>query len=69
MQLAEQIFHTVESLPETRQREVLDFVGYLKMKTEHKEEQTWRAFSLASAVQGIEEEPEEYSVEDLQERF
>ena len=34
MNMAEQIFEQVKTLPETMAREVLDFVGYLKEKRE-----------------------------------
>jgi hypothetical protein len=53
---------------------VLDFVEYLLTKTEQtsaqEEEQDWPQLSLASAMRGMEEDPEpEYPEADLEERF
>jgi hypothetical protein len=53
---------------------MLDFVEYLLTKTEEKsaqeEGQDWTRLSLASAMRGMEEDPEpEYTEADLEERF
>ncbi|MCS3830962.1 hypothetical protein GGP91_003061 [Salinibacter ruber] len=74
MNVAEKIDNQVRRLPEQTQAEVLDFVEYLLAKTEQKpvrdEEQEWTRMSLASAMQGLEEESEpEYTEADLEERF
>jgi len=58
----------VAALPEDAQREVLDFVRFLQVKTQphdETEERAWSAFSLASAMRGMEDEPSPYTVDDL----
>jgi len=74
MNVAEKINEQVQRLPEQTQSEVLDFVEYLLTKTEQKsvqeEEQEWTRLSLASAMRGMEEDPEpEYTEADLEESF
>lgn len=53
MNLSEKIFAIVASLPESKQAEVLDFVEYLKLKTEQEETSDWNRFSIASAMRGM----------------
>ena len=66
MSLEEKIIRQVHELPESKKAEVLDFVEYLKAKTEEKE---WSGFSLASAMRGMEDEDSLYSLRDLREVF
>jgi hypothetical protein len=66
MSLEEKIIRQVHELPESKKSEVLDFVEYLKAKTEEKE---WSGFSLASAMRGMEDEDSLYSLHDLREVF
>ena len=66
MSLEEKIIRQVHELPESKKAEVLDFVEYLKAKTEEKE---WSGFSLASAMRGMEDEDSLYSLHDLREVF
>ena len=69
MTLSEKILTTVASLPESKQVEVLDFVEYLKLKTEKEENREWSSFSIDTAMRGMENEDSNYSVTDLKETF
>jgi thymidine phosphorylase len=64
MSLEEQIIKQVHELPESKQSEVLDFVEYLRTKTDEKD---WSAFTLSSAMRGMEEEESLYTLDDLKE--
>jgi hypothetical protein len=66
MSLEEKIIRQVHELPESKKAEVLDFVEYLKAKTEEKD---WPGFSLSSAMRGMEDEDSLYSLHDLREAF
>jgi hypothetical protein len=66
MTVMEKIMQHIQSLPESLQTEVLDFVEYLEVKI-GKNEAEWTAFSLSSAMRGMEGEPPLYSVQDLKE--
>ena len=61
MELAERLINNLKLLSESKQAEVLDFMEYLKLKTEREEQKEWSAFSLASAMQGMEDEEALYS--------
>ena len=65
MTLAEKIIHKMRLLPEEKQAEVLDFVDFLERKQAEEEDRSWAAFSLASALRGMEDEEELYSQDDL----
>jgi hypothetical protein len=69
MNLSEKILTTVTSLPESKQVEVLDFIEYLKLKTEKEENNNWNSFSISSAMRGMENEDSTYSVTDLKETY
>jgi Protein of unknown function (DUF2281) len=69
MNLPEKILATAVSLPESKQQEVLDFVEYLKLKTEKEESGNWNSFSIASAMRGMENEASNYAVTDLKETY
>ena len=69
MTLAEKILQKMRLLPEEKQAEVLDFVDFLSQKQAEEENRAWSAFSLASALRGMEDEEELYSLDDLKERF
>ncbi len=66
MSLEEKIIRRVQELPESKKAEVLDFVEYLRSKTE---ERDWSEFSLSSAMSGMENEVSPYSLEDIKELF
>jgi hypothetical protein len=69
MNLSEKILKTVASLPESKQLEMLDFVEYLKIKTEKEENNNWNSFSIASAMTDMENEDSNYVVTDLKETW
>ena len=70
MTIVERIIEHLNTMPETAQTEVLDFVEYLKTKARQKgEDYDWFEFSLESAMRGLSEEPSPYRIEDIQERF
>ncbi len=66
MSLEEKIIRHIHELPESKKAEVLDFVEYLRSKTEEKD---WSEFSLSSAMSGMESEMSPYSFEDIKESF
>ena len=66
MNLEEKIIQQVHDLPESKKAEVLDFVEYLRTKTEDKD---WSDFSLFSAMSDMSDEDSPYSLDDLQESF
>ena len=69
MSLAEKIIEKVERLPQEKQAEILDFVDYLHKKHEKQNKQAFHSLSLASAMDGLEEDGIHYSIEDLKENF
>jgi len=68
MTVTEKIIKHIQSLPESLQEEVLDFVEYLEAKVE-KGETDWTSYSLSSAMRGMEDETLLYSVSDLKEKY
>jgi hypothetical protein len=66
MSLEDKIIQQVHDLPENKKAEVLDFVEYLKTKSEEKD---WSDLSLSSAMRGMENEDTPYSLDDLKESF
>jgi len=66
MSLEEKIIRQIHELPESKKVEVLDFVEYLRSKTE---ERDCSDFSLSYAMRGMENESSPYSLEDLKESF
>jgi hypothetical protein len=69
MSLAEKIMKQVQTLPESKQVEVLGFVEYLRSKAEKQEIKDWTDLSLSSAMRGIEEEQIPYTLNDIKESF
>lgn len=69
MTTTEIIIQHLKSLPESKQREVLDFVEFLKFRqqksTAGEEDTSWSEFSLASAMRGMEDEETSYTLRDL----
>jgi hypothetical protein len=66
MSLEEKIIRHIQELPESKKAEVLDFVEYLRSKTE---ERDWSEFSMTSAMSGMEDEASPYSLGDIKESF
>jgi hypothetical protein len=73
MTTAQAIFEHLKSLPDSAQREVLDFIKFLESRREEliqrEEDAAWSRFSLASALRGMEDEETPYTVADLKESF
>lgn len=73
MALTEKILQHIQSLPESLQAEVLNFIKYLESKVEKSKEGfgeiDWSTLSLSAAMRGMEDEPSPYSLEDLKEIF
>ena len=67
--LVETIIKHIQTLPESKQIEIFDFVEYLRSKVEKQEIKDWTDFSLSSAMRGIEDEETPYSLNDLKESF
>ena len=64
--MEEKIIKNIHELSESKKSEVLDFVEYLKNKTQ---ESDWFELSLSSAMRGMEDEMSPYSLEDIKESF
>ena len=65
---AQLIYDRVKTLPETTQRNVLDFVEYLWQK-DRQENALWSSLSVATALRGMEDETwPEYSDRDFKQR-
>jgi hypothetical protein len=69
MSLEEKIILHVQELPESEKAEVLDFIEYLMAKAGQKERRDWEDLSLSSAMHGMEDEENPYSLGDLSESF
>jgi hypothetical protein len=74
MIVTEQIADRLERLPPPLQREVLDFIEFLAQRVAQgegaNEEADWTKFSLAQAMNGMEnEDSPEYSEADLKEKW
>ena len=75
MTTLDSILQYAQMLPDSLQREVLDFVKFLLFKREQgttpeQDEIEWSNFSLASAMRGMEhEDTPVYTTDDLKEVF
>ena len=74
MSAMEQITNRLQMLPPRLQREVLDFIDFLLQRVaqreDAREEAEWTKFSLAQAMNGLEnEDSPEYSEADLKETW
>jgi len=73
MTTTEAILQHLRSLPDSAQREVLDFVRFLESRreelTQREEDAMWSRFSLASALRDMEDEDTPYTLADLKESF
>lgn len=69
MKTVDRIYEETRALPETVQREVLDFVEYLAHKLQ-KENAGWSELSVTAALRGLEDEVwPEYRNEDMKEKW
>ena len=74
MSAMEQITDRLQMLPPRLQREVLDFIDFLAQRVAQREDASedadWTKFSLAQAMNGLEnEDSPEYSEADLKETW
>ncbi|MBI2571100.1 MAG: DUF2281 domain-containing protein [Candidatus Schekmanbacteria bacterium] len=73
MTTTEAIIRRLKSLPDSAQREVLDFVEFIQSRRDEcamrEEELAWSGFSLTSAMRGMEGEETPYTEADLKESF
>ena len=73
MTTAEAIIQHLKSLPDSAQREVLDFVQFLESRRKglarREEDVAWSDLSLSSAMRGMEDEGALYTVADIKEPF
>lgn len=71
--VSEVIVQRLKALPASVQQEVLDFVEFLESRRQERavqeEDAAWSAFSLASAMRGMEEEETLYTLADIKEAF
>jgi hypothetical protein len=69
MNISEKILDSINTLPESRQIEVFDFIEYLNQKTEKEEYNSWSNLSIISAMRGMEDEESIYTIDDLKEVY
>lgn len=69
MNLEKEVIERFKALPEHKQAEAIDFIDFLQKRTEAQEQERWGEFSLASAMRGMEDEDDFYTVGDLKEKF
>ena len=65
--MAEKIMEYVQTLPESKQVEVLGLVEYLRSKVEKQEIKDWTDLCLSSAMREIGEEQTLYTLNDIKE--
>jgi len=68
MVLSEKIQEYIQKLPPSFQEELFDYLEFLLDKAE-REDKEWSRLSLASAMRGMEDEPEIYTVADLKVKY
>ena len=69
MNIADKIYKELELLPEDKQARVLDFIKHLSKKQAEEETEEWNKFSLSSALESIEDDKVEYTIDDIKERY
>jgi len=68
MVLNEKIQEYIRKLPESLQEEMLDYLESLLVKA-NREDNEWTRLSLASAMRGMENEPDLYTLSDLKVKY
>jgi hypothetical protein len=68
MVLNEKIQEYISKLPDSLQEELLDYLEFLLLKAQ-RENNEWSSLSLASALRGIENEPDLYTLSDLKVKY
>jgi len=69
MSIADNIYKELELLPEDKQAKVLDFIKLLSKKQSEEEIEEWNKLSLHFALDGIEDDDVEYTIEDIKEKY
>lgn len=69
MNLEKEVIEKFKTLPNHKQVEAIDFIDFLQKRIESQERERWNEFSLASAMRGMEDEDDLYTVNDLKEKF
>jgi len=78
MNVAETIYEKINLLPDDKQQEVFDFIDFISSRYNKKQGITTNEeltddifvnFSMHHALRGIEDDPVNYSTEDLKERW
>ncbi len=69
MSIADNIYKELELLPEDKQAKVLDFIKHLSKKQSEEEIEEWNKLSLYFALDGIEDNEIEYTIEDIKEKY
>ena len=73
MTTQEAILRSLEPLAEAEKQQVLDFVEFIKARRGKRrptdEDAAWSAFSLVSAMCGMEDEAPPYTLADVKESF
>ncbi len=69
MSIADNIYKELELLPEDKQAKVLDFIKHLSKKQSEEEIEEWNKLSLYFALDGIEDNEVEYTIEDIKEKY
>lgn len=65
MTVVEKIIENINILPESKQVTILNFVEYIKQKSEIQLNNVFSEFSLLSAMKGMENEEPNYSQSDI----
>ncbi|NKB68170.1 MAG: DUF2281 domain-containing protein [Candidatus Latescibacteria bacterium] len=69
MTTVQTIIQHLETLPDTAQREVLQFIEFIEYRQQElkpsQEDRNWSDFSLAAAMRGMEDEETPYTLDDL----
>ena len=68
MVLNEKIQEYIRKLPQSLQEEILDYLEFLLAKAQ-REDNEWSNLSLASALHGMENEPDIYTLSDLKVKY
>lgn len=69
MTVAEVLYNKIQNLTPIEQSEVLDFVEFIHIKHTKSPKDNFSDLSLSMAMKGMEDEPAEYTLEDIKEKF
>lgn len=69
MVMNQTIQNYIEKLPASYQETVVDFLALLLSKAEREQDVEWSNLSLTYAMRGMEDEPSEYTLDDLKVRY